>query len=231
MGHIRLGTLPQSNKWREVVRLLESGASVDAIAEAAAKASERDLARASNDPRFQFVASLFVLLPLFARAPGFEAELANLGAGQSAHTSVTGLLSGLELAIDKQSFDAVLSSDAGELAKGASLETLSVRRATASQRFSNRRHRTFARRLVVLRLAISSQIWRGTFSPGLPIVRLIIIWAASWPITQAERVGLRVTPSAWHFSSRWRNTPLRPHVLCRHLLAAGMARQSGSAIR
>lgn len=126
MGHIRLGTLPQSKKWREVISILESGASVDAIAEAAAKASERDLSNASNDPRFQFVASLLVRLPLLARAPGFQAELADLGVGQNAHTSVTGLLSGLELAIDKQSFDEGLSSDAGELAKSALLETLSV---------------------------------------------------------------------------------------------------------
>jgi len=39
MAHISLGTLPQSKKWREVVSLLDSDASVDAIAEAAATGS------------------------------------------------------------------------------------------------------------------------------------------------------------------------------------------------
>lgn len=126
MGHIRLGTLPQSKKWRDVVGLLEAGASVDAIAEAAAKASERDLARASADPRFQFVTSLLVRLPMLARAPGFEDALRDLGAGENALSSVTGLLAGLELAIDRQSFVTGSSSDAGELAKAALLETLSV---------------------------------------------------------------------------------------------------------
>lgn len=126
MGHIRLGTLPQSKKWREVVELLDSDAAIEAIAEAAAKASDRDLSRASSDPIFQFVSSLLVRLPLLARAPGFEDALADLGVGRDALSSVTGLLAGLELAIDRQSFETGYSSDAGELAKSALLETLSV---------------------------------------------------------------------------------------------------------
>jgi hypothetical protein len=126
MGHIRLGTLPQSKKWRDVVDLLEADAPLEAVANAAARASERDLSQASRDPRFQFVASLLVRLPLLARAPGFEAALADLGVGENALGSVTGLLAGLDVAIDRQSFETGQSSDAGELAKAALLETLSV---------------------------------------------------------------------------------------------------------
>lgn len=70
------------------------------MATAAAHASERDLSRASHDPRFQFVSSLLVRLPLLARGPGFAAELESLGIGPNALRSVTGLLSGIELAID-----------------------------------------------------------------------------------------------------------------------------------
>ena len=126
MGHIRLGNLPQSKKWRDVVGLIDSDASIEEIAEAAAKASELDLSRASNDPRFQFISSLLVRLPLLARAPGFEDALADLGVGENALSSVTGLLAGLELAIDRRSFELGASSDAGELAKAAFLESLSV---------------------------------------------------------------------------------------------------------
>lgn len=126
MGHIRLGTLPHSKKWREVVRLLENDASIDAIAEAAASASERDLSRASGDPVFQFVSSLLVRLPLMARAPSFEDALNDLGVGENATSSIAGFLAGLELAIDRQSFENGFSSDAGEMAKSAFLETLSV---------------------------------------------------------------------------------------------------------
>lgn len=126
MGHIRLGTLPRSRKWREVVALIGSDAPLEAIAEAAARASERDLSQAAKDPRFQFVTSLLVRLPLLARAPGFEAALADLGVAENASGSVTGLLAGLELAIDRKSFETGVSSDAGELAKSALLESLSV---------------------------------------------------------------------------------------------------------
>ncbi len=83
MGHIRLGTLPRSKKWREVVDLIATDTSVEEIAEAAADASESDLALASRDPRFQFVSDLLVRLPLLARAPGFEDALADLGIATS----------------------------------------------------------------------------------------------------------------------------------------------------
>lgn len=126
MGHIRLGTLPRSKKWRDVVGLIDSEAPIDAIAEAAAKASETDLSRVSDDPRFQFVSDLLVRLPLLARAPGFEDTLTDLGVGDNTLSSVAGLLAGLELAIDRKSFETGSTSDAGELAKSAFLETLSV---------------------------------------------------------------------------------------------------------
>jgi hypothetical protein len=79
MGHIRLGTLPSSKKWRDVIVILDSGRDVLEVEEAAARASELDLSRASDDPRFQFVSSLLVQLPLSARAPGFAGELETLG--------------------------------------------------------------------------------------------------------------------------------------------------------
>ena len=126
MGHIRLGTLPLSKKWREVVDLIATDASVEEIAEAAADASDKDLSRASRDPRLQFVSDLLVRLPLLARAPRFEDALADLDIDGSDLASVTGLLAGLDRAIDRNNFDLRGSSDAGEPAKAALLESLSV---------------------------------------------------------------------------------------------------------
>jgi hypothetical protein len=126
MGHIRLGTLPQSKKWRDVIGLLDSAAPLEEIAETAARASEADLQRASNDPHFQFVARLLVQLPLIARAPGFETELAKLGLDRFTFDSVTGLLAGLNDAINREAFSQGISSDAGELARAALLECFSV---------------------------------------------------------------------------------------------------------
>lgn len=126
MGHIRLGTLPQSQKWLDVIGLLDSEASLEDVAEAAARASELDLKRASDDPSFQFVTSLLVRLPLMARAPGFEDALADLGVGADATDSVPALLAGLSHSIDQNAFDTGWSSDAGELARSALLECMSV---------------------------------------------------------------------------------------------------------
>ena len=98
MGHIRLGILSQSKKWRDVIGLLDSDASLEDLAEAAARASELDLGRASGDPAFQFVSSLLVQLPLLARAPGFDDALSNLGLDAGSLGSVSALLAGLSCA-------------------------------------------------------------------------------------------------------------------------------------
>lgn len=126
MGHIRLGTLPQSKKWREVVALLNSDAPLEQIAQAAADASERDLTRASDDPVFQHVSNLLVTLPLQARSPSFLEFVTGLGLSEENLTSVTGLLAGLNSAIDAQAYELGRASDAGDIAKAALLETLSV---------------------------------------------------------------------------------------------------------
>ncbi|MFV2035621.1 MAG: hypothetical protein ACC631_11045, partial [Halocynthiibacter sp.] len=126
MGHVRLRTLSQSKKWRDVIGLLDSDAPVEAVAEAAALASELDLGRASDDPSFQFVTSLLVQLPLMARAPGFDAALRELGVGDDSLGSVSALLAGLSHSIDEHAFMVGRSSDAGELARAALLESLSV---------------------------------------------------------------------------------------------------------
>ena len=126
MGHIRLGTLPQSKKWRDVIDLLDTDAPLEEVAGAAARASEFDLNRAPDDPLFQFVSSLLVRLPLMARSPGFDAVLDEIGAGLDATKSVSAFLAGLSNSIDQFAFEAGRSSDAGELARSALLESLSV---------------------------------------------------------------------------------------------------------
>lgn len=126
MGHIRLGTLSQSKKWRDVIGLIDSDASLEDVAAEAAHASERNLKNASDDPTFQFVTGLMVRLPLLARAPGFEDAMADLGVGDNALQSVPALLASLSMAIDRNAFETGYSSDAGDLARSALLESLSV---------------------------------------------------------------------------------------------------------
>lgn len=50
MGHSRIGKLPATYKWREVMNLIGTGADVRDVAAATADAAAKSLSEASNDP-------------------------------------------------------------------------------------------------------------------------------------------------------------------------------------
>lgn len=127
MGHIRLGTLPTSKKWREVVALLTGDASLEEIAAASSKAAEFELKRASDDPVFQFVAKMMVELPLMARMPAIDAAGSERikGVDVTSPVSIPALLSSVNEAIDQFTFENGRSSDIGLIAQSALIETLS----------------------------------------------------------------------------------------------------------
>lgn len=66
MGHLRLGDLPKSRKWNQVVDELRLGADVEAVAAAATDAAERALDAASADPAFLHSFWLLTQIPLAA---------------------------------------------------------------------------------------------------------------------------------------------------------------------
>jgi hypothetical protein len=123
MGHVRLGTLPTTRKWRDVVDLIASGGSVEEIARASAMAAESDLKRATSDPVFFYVARLLVELPLAARGPGFEQALAWLGL-QSVPNSLADLVAAVSDAVDRHARAVGGRSDLGEMAQMALVESL-----------------------------------------------------------------------------------------------------------
>jgi len=67
MGHIRLGRLPATKKWQQVVALLSRGASLEQIAGASAEAAEISLEHARRDPALLQSFWLLTQLPLAAR--------------------------------------------------------------------------------------------------------------------------------------------------------------------
>lgn len=125
MGHIRLGKLPQSKKWRDVVGLLQTGGSVEDVARASAQAAESALATSADDQLFQYVARLLVELPLAARGPGFDEALAELGIERGAYSSVAQLAGAISDAIDDHARRLGSRSDLSEMAQMALVESLS----------------------------------------------------------------------------------------------------------
>jgi len=64
MGHVRLGVLPKTRKWEQVVDELRYGADVGAVAASVAEAAETALRKASQDPAFLHVFWLLTQVPL-----------------------------------------------------------------------------------------------------------------------------------------------------------------------
>jgi uroporphyrinogen-III synthase len=103
MGHIRLGRLPTTKRWQQVVALLSEGASVDHIAGASAEAAEYSLEQARNDPAVQHSFWLLTQVPLAARTPDFAKSLERLGLKVGASLSLFDVVGAFAEAVDRQS--------------------------------------------------------------------------------------------------------------------------------
>lgn len=126
MGHVRLGTLPTSRKWRQVVDLIAAGASVEEVAQAANAAADRALQRASLDPLFQEATRLMVELPLAARGPDLADTLEDLGIDAECLRSLPGLGTAVASALDAHARATGERSDLGEMAQFALIESLTA---------------------------------------------------------------------------------------------------------
>ena len=79
MGHIRLGDLPKSKRWRQVISLLEEGADTEAVASSALSAAETGFMQATQDSGFKYAFWLLTQVTLTARKDNFSHELGRLG--------------------------------------------------------------------------------------------------------------------------------------------------------
>jgi hypothetical protein len=79
MGHVRLGALPKTHKWEQVVGLIAGGADVGRIAAASADAAEHGLERASADQGLAHAFWLLTQIPQAARQTNFSDQLKRLG--------------------------------------------------------------------------------------------------------------------------------------------------------
>jgi hypothetical protein len=117
MGHIRLGRLPRTRKWQEVVGLLGTGAATSEVAAATLRDSKGGLERASRDPALIQSFWLLTQLPLCARRPDFVQELGKIGVSVSGEPTVTELIGGLSDAVDTHIHRTGGRTDLGEIAQ------------------------------------------------------------------------------------------------------------------
>lgn len=79
MGHVRLGTLPKTREWREVVRYIADGADVSQIAGATMRASDKAFEVIQNDIGFAETVDLMAQLAVAAKSDDPVSHLEALG--------------------------------------------------------------------------------------------------------------------------------------------------------
>jgi hypothetical protein len=126
MGHIRLGVLPRSRKWSQVVNELRLGAEVDDIAASAADAAEASLQGASYDPAFLHAFWLLTQIPLAARGGAFEADMHRLGIRIPDKPSLMDVTAAISGAVDRYAREQGRRTDLGEMAQMAAVESLAA---------------------------------------------------------------------------------------------------------
>jgi hypothetical protein len=124
MGHVRLGTLPRTQKWKQVVSLIAGGASVEGIAAASADAAENGLERASQDEGLAHVFWLLTQIPQAARAGDFSERLSELGLLVPSEPTLLEIVAAFTRAVDGRVRESGKRTDLGEMAQLAGSETL-----------------------------------------------------------------------------------------------------------
>jgi len=125
MGHLRLGTLPQTPRWRQVVELVADGSSADTVAAAAMDAARKGLELASRDEGLRHTVYLLTQITQAARGD-FAAELEKAGVGLPAEPGVFDLVASFSDAVDNHLRRSASRTDLGEMAQMAASETLTA---------------------------------------------------------------------------------------------------------
>ncbi len=124
MGHIRLGDLPRTRKWSQVVGLIAGGAGTVQAANATINAAESGLSFAAKDHGVVETIYLLIHLPLAARSDQFAEALRQQGLKVSDSPGLMEIVSAVTEAIDAKMPNCKGRTDLGEMAQMAAVETL-----------------------------------------------------------------------------------------------------------
>jgi hypothetical protein len=122
MGHTRLGYLPRSRKWKEVIGLIAAGAGADQIANAIIRAAESGLMAAAHHTGLVEAFWSLTQLTQAAREQDFAAGLRARGFNVPDNPSLPAILSAVSQNIDKAMPNNKGRTDLGEMAQSAAIE-------------------------------------------------------------------------------------------------------------
>jgi hypothetical protein len=124
MGHIRLGDLPRTRKWSQVVGLIRGGAGTAQVAGATITAANRGLSYAAEDTGVVETIWLLTQLPVAARTDDFAAALRQCGLQVSDAPGLMEVVGAVADGIDAKMPNCRGRTDLGEMAQMAAVETL-----------------------------------------------------------------------------------------------------------
>ncbi len=119
MGHIRLGVLPRTKAWRDVVGLIVSGADVAEVANATIVAAGNAFSFVLNDKGFTEAAWLMTQLGIAAKKPDLLAHLRTVGLSLPSDATLVDLTTAISEALDRRAYSSIERSDLGEVANRA----------------------------------------------------------------------------------------------------------------
>lgn len=161
MGHSRLGVLPATLKWKEVVGLIGGGSSAEAVADATMDATDRALAKLVNDPALVESFWLLAQIPVAAGKDDFAAELRNVGVEvSSSNPTLAELTAAFTKAVDANVDGRRGRTDLGELAEMAAAEALAGAAATRTVGLFGERPEAVRERLA----ALNTEVQFGKFA-------------------------------------------------------------------
>lgn len=119
MGHVRLGSLPRSRAWKEVVGLITAGADVSQIANATIRAADKAFTFVLNDKGFTEAVWLMTQLAIAAKKENLGEHLQSLGVNLPQDTSLPDLAAAVSEALDNKLESNGGRSDLGEMSQRA----------------------------------------------------------------------------------------------------------------
>lgn len=129
MGHVRLGQLPRTKKWREVVGLIAAGANVSQVADATLQAAEEafNYVNINEDEGFNQAAWIMTQLGMAAKADDPIEHLKEHGIDLTGQTSVVGIQTAISNAMDDHLEQHGGQGDLSDLAQRALIDAVSAR--------------------------------------------------------------------------------------------------------
>jgi hypothetical protein len=124
MGHLRLGHLPRTHRWKQVIGLIEDGADLPELADASFHASLTGLERVPSDPGFLTVLGVIIELAEASRETDLKPALLRAGIDSDAQQSPFGFLSSVSNVLSNHLGTVYPRSDVGKIALDTFIESL-----------------------------------------------------------------------------------------------------------